>query len=47
MQYLKEAGLEPEGEEVLLYQYHPPFAPGWMRLNEVLLPVRQLAAEQQ
>ena len=22
-----------------LWQYYPPFAPGWLRLNEVLLPI--------
>ncbi|GAB4823358.1 hypothetical protein N2152v2_010404 [Parachlorella kessleri] len=38
---LEEAGLEPKGDEVFLYQYHPPFAPGWMRENEVLLPVKE------
>lgn len=24
---------------VKVYQYYPPFAPGWIRLNEVLLPI--------
>lgn len=28
-------------EEPMLYQYHPPFAPGWMRLNEVVVYVRE------
>ncbi|CAG9465144.1 unnamed protein product [Pedinophyceae sp. YPF-701] len=27
------------GAQPMLYQYHPPFSPGWMRLNEVLLEV--------
>lgn len=22
-----------------LWQYYPPFAPSWLRLNEVLLPI--------
>ena len=29
-----------EDAPVRVYQYYPPFAPGWLRLNEVLLPVR-------
>jgi hypothetical protein len=29
----------PEAAATRVYQYHPPFAPNWMRLNEVLLPV--------
>lgn len=28
-----------EEAAVKVYQYYPPFAPAWMRLNEVLLPV--------
>lgn len=33
-----EAGLAVKGN-VHLYQYHPPFAPAWMRINEVLLEI--------
>lgn len=36
---LKEAGLETEGE-IMVYQYHPPWAPPFIRLNEVLLKVQ-------
>lgn len=32
---LKAAGMSPIGP-VHLWQYHPPFAPAWMRRNEVL-----------
>jgi len=28
----------PSGANPKVYQYHPPFAPNWMRLNEVRLP---------
>lgn len=35
---LKQAGLEPTGP-LHLWQYHPPFAPNWQRVNEVLLEV--------
>jgi hypothetical protein len=33
---VQEAGLETEGE-VMLYQYHPPFAPSFLRRVEVVL----------
>lgn len=35
---LQTAGLRPQGP-LHLWQYHPPFAPSWMRRNEVLLEV--------
>jgi len=31
--------MTPEGD-VLVYQYHPPFAPNWLRLNEILYMVK-------
>lgn len=31
-------GYVPEGD-LMLYQYHPPFAPGFLRLNEVMYNV--------
>lgn len=34
----QESGLSVKGN-VHLYQYHPPFAPAWMRINEVLFEV--------
>jgi len=37
---LKEQGYESAGA-VQLHQYHPPFAPSWLRRNEVLLPIRK------
>lgn len=36
---LAGAGVEASGK-VHLWQYHPPFAPAWMRRNEVLLEVQ-------
>lgn len=36
---LSAAGIQASGK-VHLWQYHPPFAPSWMRLNEVLLEVQ-------
>jgi len=37
---LRDNGLrEKPGAAPMLYQYHPPFTFGWMRLNEVLLEV--------
>jgi len=36
---LGEAGVKPVSNHVHLWQYHPPFAPSWMRRNEVLLEV--------
>jgi hypothetical protein len=36
-----DGGLElVPGAEGSLYQYHPPFAPAWQRVGEVVLPVR-------
>ena len=37
-QLCRENRVEVKGN-VHLYQYHPPFAPSWMRINEVLLEV--------
>ena len=37
---LKQEGLEPVGS-LHLWQYHPPFAPAWMRRNEVLLEIKE------
>lgn len=37
---LQSSGYSPKGN-VHLYQYHPPFAPAWMRRNEVLLEVTE------
>jgi len=37
-QLCKENRVEVKGN-VHLYQYHPPFAPSWMRINEVLFEV--------
>jgi hypothetical protein len=36
---LDQAGIKPTSSHVHLWQYHPPFAPSWMRRNEVLLEV--------
>ena len=36
---LAEARVQPTSDHVHLWQYHPPFAPSWMRRNEVLLEV--------
>ena len=33
-----ESGLSVKGN-VHLYQYHPPFSPAWMRINEVLFEI--------
>jgi hypothetical protein len=37
---VKAEGLVPEGD-VMLYQYHPPFAPSFQRVNEVLYYVQE------
>lgn len=29
------------GNEPILFQYHPPFAPPWMRINEVLYEIQE------
>jgi len=40
MGVLKSSGLRPTpGQTTHVWQYYPPFAPNWMRLNEVLLAV--------
>ena len=37
---LKNSGLRATpGQTTHVWQYYPPFAPNWMRLNEVLLAV--------
>ena len=37
---LKRAGISvPHGSRSRLYEYYPPFAPSWLRLHDVLLPV--------
>ena len=38
---LEREGLEIQRDEPLLFQYHPPFAPPWMRINEVLFEVKE------
>jgi hypothetical protein len=38
---LQAEGLAPVGSPQLL-QYHPPFAPGWMRHNEVLYVIKDV-----
>mmetsp|Transcript_26434 Transcript_26434/g.57665 ORF Transcript_26434/g.57665 Transcript_26434/m.57665 type:complete len:258 (+) Transcript_26434:93-866(+) len=43
MGIIEATGLVQAGPATLL-QYHPPFAPRWMRLNEVLVPVQAPAA---
>ncbi len=37
---LKEAGIEVEGCSPKLMQYYPPFAPRFIRLQDLLLPVK-------
>ena len=40
MGVLKSSGLRPTpGQTTHVWQYYPPFAPNWMRLNEVLLAI--------
>ena len=41
---LAEAGIKPTSSHIHLWQYHPPFAPSWMRRNEVLLEVNDSVA---
>ncbi len=37
---IKTSGLKATpGQTTHVWQYYPPFAPNWLRLNEVLLPV--------
>lgn len=40
LRLLPANGLKPV-EPAMLYQYHPPFAPGWMRLNEIVVYVEE------
>ena len=40
LEVMKENCIEAEGD-VMVYQYHPPFAPGFLRVNEVLYMVKQ------
>ena len=37
--WMEEKGLEPVGKEMFAY-YNPPWIPGFMRRNEVLVPIR-------
>lgn len=40
---LKGAGIEVEAEAPMkLLGYYPPFAPRWIRLQEILLPVKNV-----
>jgi len=36
---MKEEDITPANDSLHLWQYHPPFAPSWMRRNEVLYEV--------
>ena len=38
---LQREGLKIQRDEPLLFQYHPPFAPPWMRINEVLFEIKE------
>ena len=38
---MKEAGVEVEEGPMKLLGYYPPFAPRWIRLQEILLPVNK------
>ena len=43
MAAIEEAGLKAEieaGAPIKLLGYYPPFAPRWIRLQELLLPVK-------
>lgn len=37
---MRAAGIELEEGPMKLLGYYPPFAPRWIRLQEILLPVR-------
>ncbi len=37
---LKEAGIEVEDASPKLAQYYPPFAPRFIRLQDLLLPIK-------
>ena len=37
---MRAAGIEVEDGPMKLLGYYPPFAPRWIRLQEVLLPVK-------
>ncbi|WPT16163.1 Heme-binding-like protein [Picochlorum sp. SENEW3] len=39
----EQEGLKTKGN-IHLYQYHPPFAPAWMRINEVLYEIDDIPA---
>jgi hypothetical protein len=38
---LEREGLKIQRDEPVLFQYHPPFAPPWMRINEVLFEIKE------
>lgn len=38
---LKEAGIHVEDASPKLAQYYPPFAPRFIRLQDLLLPVKE------
>ena len=38
---LKEAGIDAEDAKPKLAQYYPPFAPRFIRLQDLLLPVKE------
>lgn len=46
LKLLREAGLRPVGS-VHVWQYHPPFAPSWQRVNEVLFQLEGGQLEEQ
>ena len=37
---MRAAGIEVEDAPMKLLGYYPPFAPRWIRLQELLLPVK-------
>ena len=40
MSAMRAAGTEVEDAPMKLLGYYPPFAPRWIRLQEILLPVK-------
>ncbi len=38
---MKAAGVDVEDGPMKLLGYYPPFAPRWIRLQEILLPVKK------
>ena len=39
-QLLSTHGLVASGEPAVLADYYPPFAPGWLRKREVIIPLK-------